>query len=72
LSSLTFFFENHALYEKMWKNVVERVRPEMTTWSMPIVRWIPKATNTHSGYVILTAVSQQQWLHECASMLRFM
>jgi hypothetical protein len=24
-----FFFENHAVYEIMWKNVVERVRPQM-------------------------------------------
>jgi len=29
-------------------------------------------THTHSGYVILTALSQQQWLQECASMSRYM
>jgi len=32
---------------------------------------MPKATNTHSEYVILIAFSLQQWLHERASMLRY-
>jgi len=32
--------------------------------------WIPKATDTHSEYVILTASPLHQWLHERASMLR--
>jgi len=27
LCSATFFFENRAVYEKMWKNIVERCRP---------------------------------------------
>ena len=35
-----------------------------------IVRWIPKATNTHTVCVILIAFPLQQWLHESASMLR--
>ena len=42
----------------------------MTTWRMRIACWIPKATNTHSEYVILTVFPLQQWLHEHASMLR--
>jgi len=33
--------------------------------------WIPKVTNTHSEYVILTAFQLQQWLHERASFLRY-
>ena len=24
------FFANHAVYEKMWKNIVERGRPQIT------------------------------------------
>jgi hypothetical protein len=32
--------------------------------------WITKATDTHSEYVILTALTLQQWLRERASMLR--
>jgi len=42
----------------------------MKIWHMCIACWIPKATNTHSEYVILIAFPQQQWLHERASMLR--
>jgi hypothetical protein len=43
----------------------------MKIWRMRIACWIPKATNTHSKYVILTAFQLQQWLHERASMLRY-
>jgi len=42
-----FFFENCAFCEKMWKNIVERGRPQMTIWRMRISCWIPKATNPH-------------------------
>jgi hypothetical protein len=66
-----FFFENLAFYEIMWKNTVEPDRPPMTIWRMRIARWIPKATNTHSKYVILIAFPLQQWLHERASLLRY-
>jgi hypothetical protein len=43
----------------------------MTIWCMRIACWIPKATNTHSQYVILIAFPLRHWLHERASMLRF-
>ena len=42
------FFENHAVYETMWKNTVERGRPQMTIRCKRIECWIPQATNTHS------------------------
>jgi hypothetical protein len=42
----------------------------VTIWRMCIACWIPKATNSNSGYVILIDLSLQQWLHELASMLR--
>jgi len=32
--------------------------------------WIPKATNTYSGYVMLIALPQQQWSHERTLILR--
>jgi len=35
-----------------------------------IACWITKATNTHSDYVILTAYSPQQCLHDHTSVLR--
>jgi len=30
------FFENRAIYEIMWKNVVERGRPQMAKWRVRI------------------------------------
>ena len=54
-----FFPQNRAFYEIMWENIVERGRPQMAVWRMRIACWIPKATNTHSEYVILTAFPLQ-------------
>jgi len=41
-----FFFEISAVYEIMWKNIVQPNRQQMTTWRMRIACWIPKATKT--------------------------
>ena len=54
----------------MLKNIVEPGRPQMAIWRMGITCWIPKATNTHSEYVILFAFPLQQRLHESALILR--
>jgi len=40
----------------------------MTTERMRISRWVTKATNTRSEYVIIIAFPLQQWLHERASI----
>jgi hypothetical protein len=53
------------------ENVVERGRSQTTIWPMRIACWIPKATYTHTGCVMLIAFPLQQWLHERASMLRY-
>jgi len=53
------------------KNVVQPGRPQMTIWRVRIAYWTPKATNTYSGYAILTAFPLQQRLHERASTLRY-
>jgi hypothetical protein len=45
------FFQNSAVYEIMWKNVVEPDRPQMKIPRMHVVCWITKATDTHSKYV---------------------
>ena len=37
--------------------MVEPVKPQMTIRRMRFECWIPKATNTHSEYVILIAFS---------------
>jgi len=49
------FFQNHAVYEITWKNIVEREMPQMRT------------TNTHPEYVILIAFSLQ---HGCTNAAR--
>jgi hypothetical protein len=64
------YFFNRAVYEIMWKNIVERGRPHMTIWRMRVACRIPKTTNTHREYVILIAFPQQQWSYERTSVLR--
>ena len=72
LCSITFFFcEIRAVYEIMWKNIVKPGRSQMTIWRVRVSCWIPKATNTHSQYVIFIALPPPQWSHESASMLRY-
>jgi len=62
------FFENRAVFEVMEKNIVEAARPQMTVRRMQIAYWTPKATNTHSGYVMPLDFPLQQWLHESTSI----
>jgi len=65
------FFENRTVYEIMWENIAVLCMPQMTIWRMLTPCWIPKSTNTHSEYVIHIVFLLQQWLHECAVMLRY-
>ena len=69
--SITFFFENSTFYKIMWKNIVERGRPQMAIWRIRVACWIPKATYRHSEYVIPITFPLQQWLHECYVCLSF-
>ena len=39
----------------------------MALWCICIACWIPKATNTHSGCVVLVVFPLQQWLEERVS-----
>jgi len=55
-----FFPYNRAVYERCEKNSEQPDRPQMTIWRMCITCWTPKATNTDSEYVILTAFPLQQ------------
>ena len=66
-----FFPASCAVYEIMRKNTVEIRRPQTTIWRMRIACRIPTATNTHSEYVILTAFTLQQWLHEGDTVLDY-
>jgi len=47
------FSNKPLIYETMWKNIVEPGRPQVPIWCMQIACGIPKATHTHSEYVIL-------------------
>jgi len=69
MSNNFFSFENRAVYEILWKNTVDPGRPQTTIRRMRIACWMPKATNTHTGCVVLFAFPLQQWMHERASML---
>jgi hypothetical protein len=68
------FFQNRPfmVYKIMQTNIVGPDRAQMTTWHMCTACWIPKATNTHSQYVVLLAFPWPQWLHECTSTLHYM
>jgi len=68
------FPQNHAVYEIMWKNIVQRGWPQMTIWRMRIACWMPKATHhTHTYTLIMINIAfpRQQWLDERASILRY-
>ena len=53
LYSVTFFLKLCRLWDNLEKTFVERGKPQKTIWRMRIACWIPKATNTHTGCVIL-------------------
>jgi hypothetical protein len=46
------YSENRFVYEIMWKNMVDPSRPLITIRPMGFACRIPKATNTHSEYVM--------------------
>jgi hypothetical protein len=71
IKNIKLFFENRAVYEKMCKHIVELEMAQMTLWRMHISRRVPKATTTHSEYVILIAIPLQQWLHKRASIFLY-
>ena len=64
LYSITFF-ENRAVYETMWKNILKHGRQQMT------IRRTRIAWRIHSEYATLTAFTLQQWLYEHSSALRY-
>ena len=68
LNSVTFFPENCAVCEMMWKNVVHLIRLQMAIGRMLFSCWILKASDTHSEHVMLIAFPRQQWLHEHAQI----
>jgi len=65
------FFENRALFQIMWKNVVEPGRPQTTMWHMLMACLLSKATNRHSECVTHIALPLHQWLLKRTSALRY-
>jgi len=63
--------QTHVVYEIVWKIFVQPDRPQMTIWRMRFACWIQKVTNTLSEYVILIALSRQQWLRERHAVLHY-
>jgi hypothetical protein len=76
--STTFSPENRAVYEIMWKNMVEPDRPQMTIRLTRFACWVTKPpppsthAHTHTYSIILTLIAfpRQQWLRERLSILR--
>ena len=70
--SITFFFFRKSC--RLWDNVEKYGRARQAKYDNIIRRMrfaccIPKATDTHSEYIILIASPWQQWLRERVSML---
>jgi hypothetical protein len=57
LCSIPFFFENRAVYEIMWINMLEPDMPQITIRRMRFRCWMTKATDTHTEYLIFIAFS---------------
>jgi hypothetical protein len=71
LCSITFFLKSCRLGDNVEKYGTARQATDGDI--IPRMRfacWISKATETHSGYVILTAFPRQRWLRERAAILR--
>jgi len=51
--SNNMFSENRAVYEIMWKCVLDSDMPQIIIRRMRIACWITEATDTHTEYVLL-------------------
>jgi hypothetical protein len=66
-------FPPRAVYEIMWKKyrTAGQATDDIIIRRMRFARWILKATNTHSDYVIIIAFPLQHWSRERTSLLRY-
>jgi hypothetical protein len=55
-----FFFENRAVCEIMWKNIVQPDMIQVTIRRKRVACWITKAKDAYSEYVILNDLPLQQ------------
>jgi hypothetical protein len=65
------FFSKIVPFEIRWKNISEPDMTQMTTRRMRNLYRMPKATNTHSQYVISISFPLQHWLQERAYTLSY-
>ena len=54
---LNNFILGKSCVYKMWENIVEPDRPQMTIWRMRMSRYVPKATNTHTHTQYVTPIA---------------
>jgi len=47
------------MFEKMWETVVDTDTQQVKIGRMRISHWVPKATQTHSEYVVITVFPVQ-------------
>jgi hypothetical protein len=47
MKHILYFSENHAVYEILWKNIVQPDWPQITFWCVRFVCWLTK-THTHT------------------------
>jgi hypothetical protein len=67
-----FSYASESCVIIIWKNVVELDGPQVATIhyvARSLHKWIMKATNTLSEFVILITFPLQQWLLECVTVL---
>ena len=66
-----FFFENHDVYEMIWKNTVQPDEPQMTIWRMHNLCWV---LHTHIAclftvrkflQLLSTFNKQKYWINVC-------
>ena len=70
--SITFFFKIVPLWDDVEKYCrAGHATDDIIIQRMCIACWIPKATSTHSEYVILIVFPWQQWLHKQALNLHY-
>jgi hypothetical protein len=67
---LIALFCNRLVYETVWKMWKSQTGRRRRYGAFALHAVYHKAADTHSEYVILTAFPLQQWLYECASLLR--
>ena len=50
-----YIYINHAIYEIMWRNIVERNSSQMTIWHMRITCCIHTSADTYLKYLLIIA-----------------